>query len=460
MGQPKRITKDLFAPELQEEFDGKLNTQSTLPWEQITDKPQLADSHWRSPVATFDDLPPDNNEEEDVRLVLDSNEVYSWDGASWVLIGANDTNVDWEHLQNKPEVFPPSTHNHDDLYFGQEHLDTELGNKAPLVHNHDGAYYKKTEVDATLSGKSDITHNHDAVYTKLDDLRLTNARTPTAHSNSHKSGGSDALTPADIGAAAAGHAHDYSPSNHNHDASYSPLGHDHDGRYNTKSEITGLLGNKVDKGNVLQKDNTVSYAPFSDYHPATKKYVDDQFAGAGTGDMRKGQYDTNDDGKVNAADVADVANEVAWGNVTGKPSSFMPTAHSHTKADLTDFAHSHAPAEVGAEPAFVKKTAFNKDFGSAAETVTEGNDPRLSDARTPKAHTHTKSQITDFSHTHAPAEVGAEPAFIKSSAFNKNFGTVAGTVAQGNHTHPLLAYFHIGPTPPADTSLIWIDTGV
>lgn len=33
------------------------------------------------------------------------------------------------------------------------------------------------------------------------------------------------------------------------------------------------------------------------------------------------------------------------------------------------------------------------------------------------------------------AEIGAEPAFNKNTAFNKNFGTAAGTVAQGNHTH-------------------------
>lgn len=39
-------------------------------------------------------------------------------------------------------------------------------------------------------------------------------------------------------------------------------------------------------------------------------------------------------------------------------------------------------------------------FGSTAHTFCEGNDPRLSDSRAPTAHTHTKSQITDFSHTH------------------------------------------------------------
>ncbi len=39
------------------------------------------------------------------------------------------------------------------------------------------------------------------------------------------------------------------------------------------------------------------------------------------------------------------------------------------------------PAQVGAEPAFTKNNAFNKNFGSAAGTVCQGNDGRLSNAR-------------------------------------------------------------------------------
>lgn len=37
--------------------------------------------------------------------------------------------------------------------------------------------------------------------------------------------------------------------------------------------------------------------------------------------------------------------------------------------------------DVGAEPAFEKKSAFNKEFGTTAGTVCQGNDSRLSDAR-------------------------------------------------------------------------------
>lgn len=49
------------------------------------------------------------------------------------------------------------------------------------------------------------------------------------------------------------------------------------------------------------------------------------------------------------------------------------------------------------ENSFAKNTAFNKNFGTAAGTVVEGNDSRLSDARTPLSHTldsHSNVTIT------------------------------------------------------------------
>lgn len=52
--------------------------------------------------------------------------------------------------------------------------------------------------------------------------------------------------------------------------------------------------------------------------------------------------------------------------------------------------HNHAGTY---EPAFVKSTGFNKDFGTTAGTVTQGNDARLSDARAPLAHNHAASNI-------------------------------------------------------------------
>ena len=48
----------------------------------------------------------------------------------------------------------------------------------------------------------------------------------------------------------------------------------------------------------------------------------------------------------------------------------------------------------GKEPAFNKNTGFNKNFGDTAGTVCQGNDSRLSDARTPVGHTHAFADVT------------------------------------------------------------------
>ena len=53
---------------------------------------------------------------------------------------------------------------------------------------------------------------------------------------------------------------------------------------------------------VLTKDNTTAYSPTSNYHPATKKYVDDIAMKAGTGDMLTSVYDMNGNGIVDNAE--------------------------------------------------------------------------------------------------------------------------------------------------------------
>lgn len=69
--------------------------------------------------------------------------------------------------------------------------------------------------------------------------------------------------------------------------------------------------------------------------------------------------------------------------------SYEPAnANIQSHISSTSNPHSVTAAQVGAEPAFVKNTGFNKDFGSTAGTVTQGNDARLSNARTPLSHTH------------------------------------------------------------------------
>ena len=76
---------------------------------------------------------------------------------------------------------------------------------------------------------------------------------------------------------------------------------------------------------------TLHAAPTANMHPATKKYVDDKMIAAGSGDMTKAVYDANGDG------VVDKAETVPWSGVTGKPNTFPPSTHKHTKSEITDF---------------------------------------------------------------------------------------------------------------------------
>lgn len=73
---------------------------------------------------------------------------------------------------------------------------------------------------------------------------------------------------------------------------------------------------------------------------------------------------------------------------------------------------------TGATTAANARTALGLAYGTTAGTVCQGNDSRLSDTRTPKSHTHTTSEITNF------------PTSMTPSAHNQAAGTItAGTLA-------------------------------
>lgn len=72
-----------------------------------------------------------------------------------------------------------------------------------------------------------------------------------------------------------------------------------------KAKLDGLdsnLNSKADKSDVIGKTNTEEYTPTANFHPATKKYVDDLASSKGGGDMMKTVYDQNADGVVDDSD--------------------------------------------------------------------------------------------------------------------------------------------------------------
>ena len=237
------------------------------------------------------------------------------------------------------------------------------------------------EADRTLTVKYGNTAG---TACQGNDVRLADARTPKPHKATHQTGGSDAITPADIGAA--------------------------DKTIQIKPG-TGLSG-----GGTLEADRTLTVS-----------------------------YGT-------AAGTACQGNDARLSNAR------TPTAHKAThKTGGTD---ALTPADIGAVPTTVQviagtglsgggSLAANRTlavtYGTAAGTACQGNDARLSNARTPTAHKTThKTGGTDAL---TPADIGAVPTTVQVIAgtglsgggsltanrtLTVKYGTGAGTACQGN----------------------------
>ena len=121
------------------------------------------------------------------------NAVYRWDINHWTYIIADDKDIDWSEIKNKPTSYTPSVHMHDDRYAQLEHSHDYAPSAhlhddryAQLGHNHTDVHYTKSEMDVALASKSDSVHLHDTRYypqTVVDDkLALkANYTTLTGH---------------------------------------------------------------------------------------------------------------------------------------------------------------------------------------------------------------------------------------------------------------------------------------
>lgn len=152
-------------------------------------------------------LNPDNYEYGRI-----DNSIYRWTGSAWKYVIADDTNIEWLEIKNKPVQYPSTSHNHleseiTDLdKYTKSEVDIKLAIKSNTDHIHDEKYYDKSIIDNKFA-----THIHDErYYVKGDiDSLLTNKSDTT---------------------------------------------HLHDGRYYLKSEVDNKLSNKVD--NTTLKNHT------------------------------------------------------------------------------------------------------------------------------------------------------------------------------------------------------------
>ena len=82
-------------------------------------------------------------------------------------VGARPTgNIPWVEISGKPDFAPADAQKNSDITKAE--IEAKLvgeitsHNHALPTHNHDDTYYTETEVDTQLAGKANTSHNHDA----------------------------------------------------------------------------------------------------------------------------------------------------------------------------------------------------------------------------------------------------------------------------------------------------------
>lgn len=120
----------------------------------------------------------------------------------------------------------------------------------------------------------------------------------------------------------------------------------------------------------------------------------------------------------------------SWGTSFTVPSVVVNTKGQVTSAVDRTVTMPSKPtaADIGAEPAFTKNTAFNKNFGTASGTVCEGDDERLSNARPASDVSAWAKAVTKPTYT--PTEVGvigAAPTSGQVAIFDGTTGKIKST---------------------------------
>ena len=118
--------------------------------------------------------------------------------------------------------------------------------------------------------------------------------------------------------------------------------------------------------------------------------------------------------------------ELTWNSISGKPSTFTPSSHTHPLSDISDLQASWDALLKAAPSAYVTRWPSWSEVTSKPSTFT------------PSSHTHTKSQITDFpssmpaSDVYAWAKASSKPSYSWSEITSK-----PSTFTPSSHTHPL-----------------------
>lgn len=388
---------------------------------------------------------------------------------------------DWASITGKPTSYPPSGHTHDDRYYTESELDTKLEGKSATGHKHlwaditnkpstfaPGAHkhvkaditdfptslpasdvsawakadtkpsYAWSEITGKPSTFTPSSHTHGQYYdsgvSRSANTVLAAPDGKTGGATFRKLGLSDIPNASDlINALTCG---DASPVDNdlivtqwaNHETADASNQNTYVRR--PMSSIWGYIKSKADsvyqsKGNYAASSHTHTKSQITDFPTlgtAAAKNVGDFAAASHNHDDR---YYTESEIDEKLSGLPTSGHTHAWGDITGKPSTFTPSAHKHVKADITDF-----PTSLPASDVKAWAKAANKPSYSWGEITGKPS------TFTPAGHKHVKADITDFptsmpaSDVSAWAKAASKPSYGWSEITGK-----PSTFAPSSHSH-------------------------
>ena len=331
----------------------------------------------------------------------------------------------------------------------QEQLTGAIAGKADKTHTHSQS--QVTGLSAALNNKADKTHTHEtSQVVGLDDALASKADKAHTHAQTEVTGLSTALS-------------NKADKTHTHtQAQVTGLSTALNGKANAShthpvSDLTDYPGHTATIGpssygkiptREADSDNLrVGYPPSQTYHATSKKYVDEEVA-----------KKANTSHTHTTADITNFATEL------GKKAN---TSHTHTQAQVAglstalsgkaDKSHTHVSADI---------TDFSTEMGkkaNASHTHSQSDITGLSTTLSGKAnssHTHTQGEVTglttafngkaDKSHTHTTSQISG-------------LGTALNGKANKTYVNSRPALFSGSGAPPSSISGavagdFWLDT--
>lgn len=427
-------------------------------------------------------------------LVIDDTKLSSEAGYTIYTAGSA-TSVPWSGVTGKPSTFTPSAHTHDDRYYTESEINSKLDGKSNTGHTHDDRYYTESEMNTKLAGKSDTSHSHN-LSTMINTLAEgTSAPTDNDYYIAQYAGGGTSTTTytrrlhsalwsyikgkADSVYQAKG---SYAASSHTHTIaqisnlqtildSKASASHTH-----TIANITGLqsaldgkaasvhthsYAGSASAGGAANSANAINWVAGNEIRFTKPSFTSPQalhfgwaWADGSKVKLISEYIFDGGDGQLTQVTAsqfngnATSASSVPWSGITGKPSTFTPSTHTHSYAGSSSSGGSansavklDSSAGSSTQPVYfsggkpvaigytiAKSVPSNAVFtdtntwrplGTTADTACAGNDSRLSNAR-PASDVYSWAKASSKP-SYSWGEISGKPSTFTPSSHTHNY---------------------------------------